>query len=159
MLWSSLLLLIVARRLYRPLIGGPSWLRIHQVLQLEEDREGGRVVKVQLDFVPRYAGDPMELLRLLLGGEVDGVVRLRCNHINDEDTDESASRSRLLRSFLHRILPFLSLSSSSSSSSSSPSCSFEEVSEVSGFSTKLHLYNNNCVHFIDFCIWELDKES
>ena len=129
------------------------------------------MVKAQLDFVPRYAGNPMELLRLLLGEEVDGVVRLRCNHISDEEAEETESRSILLRSFLHRILPFLSLSSSSSStspssssSSTSPSsssslCSFEEVLEVSGFSTKLHLYNNNCVHFIDFCMKELDKES
>ena len=120
------------------------------------------MVKAQLDFVPRYAGNPMELLRLLLGEEVDGVVRLRCNHISDEEAEETESRSILLRSFLHRILPFLSLSSSSSStspSSSSSLCSFEEVLEVSGFSTKLHLYNNNCVHFIDFCMKELDKES
>ena len=137
-----LLLLIVARRLYRPLIGGPSWLKIHQVLQLQE---GGKVA--QLDFVPRHASNPVELLRLLLGGEVEGTVRLRCNYNGGAVEEESNSSSRLCL-FLQRILPTSSLSSSSSS-----------LEAVSGFSTKLHLYNNNCVHFIDFFLLELQKES
>ena len=63
---------------FGPLIGGPSWLKVHIKTRLE--CESGEVAV--LDFVPALASVediPRNNARLLLGQSVDGLVRVKFN--------------------------------------------------------------------------------
>ena len=69
------------RRTLRPLIGGPHWLRIHQVLEISSTSGG----KIETDFVPKRPQSLPDLNLLLLGFTVDGLTRIRRFDFVDDD--------------------------------------------------------------------------
>ena len=76
---------ILWRRSYRPLIGGPRWLRIHQVLEIYSSG-GGRI---ETDLVPKRPNSIRDMNLLLLGFTVDGLTRIRrFNAEADEELEE-----------------------------------------------------------------------
>ena len=75
---------IICRRSFRPLIGGPKWLRIHQVLEISSTLGG----KIETDFVPKRPQSLRDMNLLLFGFTVDGLTRIRRF---DNDSDEELS--------------------------------------------------------------------
>jgi hypothetical protein len=115
------------RRLLRPLIGGPRWLKLHQALEVKSSLGG----IVEFDFVPRRPGSISDLLTLLAGSSVEGLVRQRAVTSSTE-----AVMSEELLMVIRRI-------------------------DQSEFSTepKLNLYRNNCFTFVEFCLCVLREEN
>jgi hypothetical protein len=68
------------RLVLQPLIGGPSWLKLHVQLHLVEDVDNSNdnnrnQMRHKFDFVPLQATDPQTLIQLLTLQTVPGEIR------------------------------------------------------------------------------------
>lgn len=106
---------------FKPLIGGPEFLKLHVSIQYDDPSHG----RTRMDFVPERPEDADAISNLIRGLSVDGKVR-ELNAIDKygneldqskEDLDDNCNRSKMV-----------------------------DVIRQS-FDPQLNLYKNNCYHF------------
>ena len=114
--FSAIILNKMYKLNFKELIGGPTFLKIHVSI---EDLEKN----IEMDFIPMYPTRIDNIRKLLLGQNVEGLVRLKCR-VSKSIID--ISQPSIIDS---NILPFV-----------------KTVNE--SFPQYLNLYSNNCYHFI-----------
>ena len=128
-----------AYRLHRvalPLVGAPSFLRLHQAAIFEP--VGHSAPALLLDFLPSSPEDPETLGILLSGGSVNGELRTK------ELSRFPPHRGTILSTSPHvlHIDPEVLASRLRST-----------------YDTRLQLMGNNCITFVDDCLQRAHKEA
>jgi hypothetical protein len=80
---------------FKPLIGGPDWLKIH-ISAIHKE------LNVEMDFIPEFPYRKQNTIDLLFGKSIDGKVRVR-NFGYDQDNNTSTNQLFIKQNFIHNV--------------------------------------------------------